>query len=170
MKQLNLEKNNNLSKNEKILSHLNEVEKNDTKKEVDDQKDLDKRFQRLIDKIDDENAKLELLNDLKSPENMDKINEKSQNNENYFLLSTSNNSNQENKKEPKKHTKKDLNDVKKKLLEKYKPKMDESKSKTIPLNESLVLIEEKTKKLQVQLIIKDIFCLCKDVRYFLFFL
>jgi hypothetical protein len=81
------------TKNEKIMANLNFVAKKINKKEENDQKELDKRFERLIAKIDDETARKELLNDLKSPENMDKINDEKAQNENYFLLQNLNEDN-----------------------------------------------------------------------------
>ena len=45
--------------------------------------------------------------------------------------------------------KKDLNDVKKKLIEKYKANEEPTKAKSIQLNESLILLQEQTKRQQV---------------------
>ena len=132
----------NKSKSEKFLEHLNEIEKENCKKELTDKENLEKRFQRLINKIDDEEAREELLKDLKSSENMEKINEKKE--ENYFLLTNSND-----EKNEAVNRKKDLNDVKKKLIEKYKANEEPTKAKSIQLNESLILLQEQTKRQQV---------------------
>ena len=133
------------SKNEKLLDQLDELEIKNLKKEQTEQEKLEKRFQKLLRKIDDENARQELLEDLKSPENIEKINEKRD--ENYFFLKNSH-TDIEVKKE-KSTKKKDLNDVKKKLIEKYKTKEAPVKAKTIPLKESVILIQEQTKRYQV---------------------
>jgi hypothetical protein len=134
------------SKNEKLLDQLDDLEVKNLKKEQTDQEKLEKRFQKLLSKIDDENARKELLEDLKSPENIEKIIEKKD--ENYFLLKNSPTEAAIKIKEtsPKKN---DLNDVKKKLIEKYKIKEVPVKAKTIPLKESVILIQEQTKRYQV---------------------
>ncbi len=134
------------SKNEKLLDQLDDLEVKNLKKEQTDQEKLEKRFQKLLSKIDDENARKELLEDLKSPENIEKIIEKKD--ENYFLLKNSPAEAAIKIKEtsPKKN---DLNDVKKKLIEKYKIKEVPVKAKTIPLKESVILIQEQTKRYQV---------------------
>jgi hypothetical protein len=131
------------TKNEKIMANLNVVANKINKKEENDKEELDKRFERLIAKIDDETARKELLNDLKSPENMDKINNEKAQNENYFLLQNSN------EEKTKIVIKKDLNDVKKKIIEKHRAREVGTKAMTIPLDESLNLVREQTRRYQV---------------------
>ena len=140
----------NQSKNEKFLEHLDELEEVNRKKEQSESDKLEERFQNLLNKIDNENARIELLKDLKSSENIEKINEKKS--ENYFLLSNTNGAEVEIQKTKAKDItskKKDLNEVKKKLIEKYKTVEAPVKAKTINLKESLILIQEQTKRYQV---------------------
>jgi hypothetical protein len=108
--------------------------------------DLDAKFQSLVDTFDDEALKDELMNELKSPENLNQI---GFNIAGDYSQITNNRPSETGDKSFEKKTRHDLDEIKLRIAEKYKLKTDVKLAKTIPMDDSLRLLDEQTKHLQV---------------------
>jgi hypothetical protein len=103
--------------------------------------DLEDNFKVLLENFDDETLKEELLKELKSPENLN------QSTDNYYKIKNKQLSLQTDEKK----TIGDIDQIKLRLIEKYKlNETDRKSTKTIPINESLKLFYEQSKQLEVK--------------------
>lgn len=128
---------------EKIIADIDNMDRQTNEKIEAKKENFEAKFKKIADYLDDEKARQDLLNDLNSVSNLEMLEKASSENDNYFQLK-----NTQIKQETKQKEAKSLNEIKLKILDKYKLKQETSIAKTIPLSESIKLIQEQTKRTQ----------------------